>query len=137
MSNSTHVPGLGPVDPAHPELPDVQQRPDPMLPEPVPVRHDGPMFTQELPAVLGTVSQHTIGTSPETVLSDDPFRKRATLISTDNPFIIIRGKFNNGSGVAATWPANVPFIYTATSSLSLVTAAGTANVSIITENGTR
>lgn len=132
-----YVPGLGVVDPAHPELQDVLQRPDALLPETVPVKHEGPVYTQELPAVLGTVSQHAIGTAPETILSEDPFRKRATIISTDNAFLIIRGKFNNGPGTSATWPANVPFVYGATSSLSVATATGTATISVITENGAR
>lgn len=137
METSGHVPGLGVVDAAHPELQDVLQRPDTPMSVTVPVKHDGPLFTQELPAVLGTSTQYVLTTSGEKVLNASPFRKRATIISTDNPFLIMPRQSNVGTNTSALWPANVPFIYTATSPLWLATPAGAATVSVITEDGTR
>lgn len=131
------VPGLGIVEPAHPELADIQQHPDVPLPVTVPVKHDGPLPTQELPAVLGTVETWPITTTPQVVVNRSPTRKRAILISTDNAFLILARRSNIGTNTGALWPANVPLTYTASSELSVCTATGTATLSVITEDWTR
>lgn len=138
MQHGQHVvPGLGVVDPAHPDLPDILQRPEPAAPQPVPVRHEGPLPTQELPAVLGTAEQWPITTVPQVVLTKSRTRKKATLLSTDNPFLILPRRSNIGTNTGALWPANVPLVYTAESELSVCTATGTATLSVITEDWTR
>lgn len=132
-----HVPGLGVVDSAHPELQDIMQRPEAPLSVTVPVKHDGPLPTQELPAVLGTAETWPITTTPQVVLTRSRTRKKATLISTDNPVLIMPRRSNIGTNTGATWPANVPFVYTAETELSVCTATGTATLSVITEDWTR
>lgn len=128
------VPGV--VTPQTPDVPDVLQEPEPLV-LPVPVKHDGPILSQELPALLGTATQYVAGTQPQVVLNASRFRKRATLISTDNPFLIVYQRNNVVPAACATWPANVPFIYTAQSELSVATASGTAAVSVVTEDWAR
>lgn len=132
-----HVPGLGVVDPAHPDLSEIMQRPEPAAPVPVPVRHEGPMPTQELPAVLGTAEQWAITTVPQVVLTRSRTRKKATLISTDNPILIMPRRSNIGTMTGALWPANVPLVYTAETELSVVVSTGTATLSVITEDWSR
>jgi hypothetical protein len=119
----------------HPGLDDVMQRP--AEPIAVPVVHEGPITTHELPSKLGTTFALIASANPQVALAHDRMRKRAVLISTDNPFLISVARSINGTGVAATWPANVPFIYTAESELTVATASGTAAVSVVTENYAR
>jgi len=119
----------------HPELDDVMQRP--AEPVAVPVVHEGPITTHELPSKLGTTFSVTASVSTQVLLSHDRMRKRATIISTDNPFLISVARSINGTGVAALWPANVPFIYTSESELTVATSTGTAAVSVVTENWAR
>lgn len=123
--------------PAFPELQDVTQRADLPLSVTVPVKHDGPLPTQELPAVLGTAEQWPITTAPQVVLTRSQTRKRAILISTDNPFLILPRRSNIGTNTGALWPALVPLVYTAQTELSVCTTTGTATLSVITEDWTR
>lgn len=130
-----HAPDM--MAPAYPELQDVTQRQDLPLPVTVPVKHDGPLPTQELPAVLGTAEQWPITTTAQVVLTKSQTRKRAILISTDNPILILARRSNVGTMTGALWPANVPLVYTAQSELSVCVATGTATLSVITEDWTR
>lgn len=130
------VPGV--VQAQLPDLPEVMQEPDTPYSQVVPVCHDGPVTTHELPAQLGTTSTYTAGVQPQVVLNGSRMRKRATLISTDNAFMIVARRNNAGTPSAnAVWPPLVPFIYTAQTELSIATTAGTATVSVVTEDWAR
>jgi hypothetical protein len=130
------VPGI--VMPQHPDVADVLQEPEEPYTATVPVKHDGPVFSQEVPAVLGTTMTVTATTSPQMILGASPLRKKATLISTDNPFMLVARR-NNATVVSANalWPANVPLVYTAQTELSVATSTGTASISVITEDWSR
>ncbi len=127
-----------PATPGVAPLPDVLQEPAEPLDLTVKVKHDGPLTTQELPAVLGTTATLTVTVQPQVALSASPLRKRAILISTDNPFLIVSQR-NNASvaSACALWPANVPFEFRAQSALSVATSSGTASVSVVTEDWSR
>jgi len=135
MDQTTPAPEM--MAPAYPELQDVTQRADFPMPLTVPVKHDGPLPTQELPAVLGTVETWPITTMPQVVLTRSQTRKRAILISTDNAFLVLPRRSNIGTNTGALWPANVPLNYTGQSELSVCTTTGTATLSVITEDWTR
>lgn len=129
------IPGL--EEPQHPDVPDVLQWPELPAQLTVPVKHQGPIGTQELPAHLGTITQFIASTTAQVVLNKSQFRKKATLISSDNAFLIVPTRTVIGTNTAATWPANVAFVYTAQSELSIATTTGTATVSVITEDWAR
>jgi hypothetical protein len=130
------VPGV--VVPQSPDVADVMQEPEEPFAVVVPVKHDGPIFSQEVPAVLGTTMTVTATTSPQMILGNSHMRKKATLISTDNPFMVVARR-NNGTVASANalWPANVPLVYTAQTELSVMTSTGTATISVVTEDWSR
>lgn len=138
MSHQQHqaVPGI--VVPQTPDVADVLQEPEEPFSVTVPVKHDGPIFSQEMPAVLGTTMTVTVTTSPQMILGASPLRKRATLISTDNAFMVVARR-NNATVASANalWPANVPLVYGAQTELSVATSTGTATLSVITEDWSR
>lgn len=115
-----------------PPADEVMQRPE--SPRPLPVRHDGPVTTHELPSRFGITVTETASTTAQQVLGADRGRKRATLISTDNAFRVHVQRTAQGPANTATWPANVPLIITHCAPVSISTASGTATVSIITED---
>ena len=115
-----------------PELDEVMQRPD--VPVCVPVHVDGPVTTHELPSRFGTVFVVTATTTPQQILGADRQRKKATLISTDNPFLISITRSINGSQTAAIWPINVPYYATHCDAITVATSTSTATISVITEN---
>ncbi len=117
---------------AIPDLDEVLQRPEAICP--IPVRQTGPIQTHELPSRFGAVGVEIASTSPQQVLGADRQRKRATLISTDNPFLVSIARSINGSHTAAIWPANIPLIITHCDAVTIATTTGTAAVSYLTEN---
>lgn len=138
MSGHTQPVTPGTVMPQAPDVAAVLQEPDVPYSVTVPVRHDGPVFSQEVPAVLGTMMTVTATTSPQMILGASPLRKKATIISTDNAFMVIPRRNNGGTASAnALWPANVPLVYTAQNDLSVMTSTGTATISVITEDWSR
>ena len=117
---------------AIPEIDEVMQRSE--TPVCVSVKHDGPVTTSELPSRFGTVCVEIATISPQQVLGGDRRRTRATLLSTDNAFLVSITRSINGTRTAALWPANVPLILTHCEAVTIATSTGTAAVSIITEN---
>lgn len=114
-----------------PTLGELQQRdPVPQLLT-VPVRHDGPLSTHELPSRVGTISVYALSTGdPITVLYRDLARKRAVLVS-DAAMVI--GRTTNKLG-GAPWPLGAVLTLTHSDALYAWTATGTANLTVITEN---
>lgn len=137
MSHEHGTPPPGVVMPQFPDLPEVLQRPEEPATLTVPVQHDGPVHTQELPSRLGTAFTIFATTAPQVAVNGSPLRKKATLISTDSAFLILPRRANIGTGTGAPWPANIPFVYTAESELSVATTTGTATISVITEDWAR
>jgi hypothetical protein len=138
MHAQPHKIAPGIVMPQNPDVADVMQEPEEPYSVTVPVKHDGPIYSQEVPAVLGTTMTVTATTSPQLILSASPMRKKATLISTDNAFMVVARRNNGGTASAnALWPANVPLVYTAQTELSVMTSTGTATISVITEDWSR
>jgi hypothetical protein len=122
----------------HPQLDEVMQRPGPVAAQVVPVRHDGPIHAQELPAALGTIFTAKTTTSGEQILGADRMRKRAVIISTDNPFVINVARSINGTGTSGIWPANVALELRNESALTVATSGGSAaTLTVITENYAR
>lgn len=117
---------------AQPVLDEVMQRPEPVTP--IPVDHVGPLQTQELPSQFGAVFAVLVGTNPEQILGADRARRRAIIISTDNPFLVSVTRSINGTRTAALWPANVPLILKHRAAVTVATPTGSANISVITEN---
>lgn len=70
----------------------------------VPVRHEGPMTTHELPSRSGVVTDFGLTTVWQMVLGDDLKRKRVTLIAAAAWMI------SHAPHGGATWPANVPLV---------------------------
>jgi xanthine dehydrogenase molybdopterin-binding subunit B len=138
MSGHQHPVTPGTVMPQAPDVAAVLQEPDVPYSVTVPVRHDGPVFSQEVPAVLGTTMTVVATTTPQMILGASGLRKKATIISTDNAFMLVARR-NNATVASANalWPANVPLVYTAQTELSVATSAGTASISVITEDWSR
>jgi len=116
----------------HPNLDEVMQRPE--SPVAVPVKHDGPIQTHELPSRFGTIGNITASTTPYPILAADRARKRAVLIATDNPFIVLLNNTVVGTNTYALWPINVPLEIRHSDKVWVATTTGNATISYFTEN---
>lgn len=73
------------------------------------VEFNGPQITHDLPSKAGAPFSAVVGPNGDTILGRDPRRKRAVIVSTDNPFYystLPQAKPSTAS--ACLWPANVP-----------------------------
>ena len=112
----------------------VMQRPEDV--RCVPVDVVGPVTTHELPARGATTCTEVATTAARDILSADRTRKRATLISTDNPFYVAYSRnpnINTPGAVGGLWPANVPLIITHCDWVTVWTPNGNATIAVLTE----
>ncbi len=128
---SAHETALEVEEQAHPGLDEVLQRPE--APIAVPVKHNGPVQTHELPSRFGTCFSVPVTSTPQQILGADRQRKRAVLIG-DAPFLVSISRSIVGTGTAALWPANVPLELRHCDAVTLATQSLPANVPVITEN---
>lgn len=117
-----------PLDPPSPALPILQQREMPIFPA-VDVRVTEPVQVQSQPARLGVINVENLSTTvPLQVLSPDPRRQAAKLVSTAT--FDIRSKRDSGS---APWPANVVLEWGNASELWVLGSASEQELTVITE----
>lgn len=118
---------------AKPDLEDVLQEED--APVAVPVKHDGPVHTQELPARRWSAFNTTVvDTSVEHLFGRDPRRKRVTLMTTDAPYIVGESKQVVEKGAGAVWPQNVALVLAHQGDIYVRrSAAGSSVLSVVAE----
>lgn len=97
----------------------------------VPVRHDGPIQTRELPSRLGISKSRSVpDTETWKALSADPRRKSATLIAASQPFYVAQDKDLVSGGQCAQWPSSVALVITHQEAV-YVRCATTSNSTIV------
>ena len=97
----------------------------------VPVRHDGPLNTHELPSRIATVMAFVLDTNFQQVLYKDLSRKRAVLVA--DAIIIVSHSGAAGSG--GFWPANSQLTLTHCDALWIAAKTGSGvNLTVIPEN---
>ena len=106
----------------------------------IPVEIVGSVRVDELPSRSGGMFTRTVGQTPtRSLLSANPLRKTATIISIDND---IRVGTTQGEALAAGsgayWPAGVPLVITLSDDIWVGCAFGTtATVSVVVEHWAR
>lgn len=103
------------------------------------VEHNGPITSHELPSRSGSAFSQIFdsGGSTQQLLGKDLKRKRALIVSTDNPFYYAaRDQANPNSAAAALWPANVVLEITHADEVHIAgaTADQVSTIAVITEN---
>lgn len=114
-------------DPPVPALPDVEQRP--VNYPAIPVQVVGPVLVQQQPARQGQTNlEHLSQTVPLQVLSPDPRRQRAILVSGT-----AWSMSNKRSGAQAPIPANVPIELHHASEVWALGTTGEQSLTVIIE----
>lgn len=117
-----------------PTTADVVQEEDPAGLARVPVTVEGPVRVVDLPAKAGglfTVAGvgQAVGVR---ILSEDPRRKHATVLATDQNvrYGASQAAAENGG---ALWPANIPLVWSAKSELWATAVTSTTAISVVVE----
>ena len=123
--------------PAEPTIAEVEQ--EKKVPEQcaVIVQHNGPVMTHALPARAGAAFSMIADTTSNFILGRDLKRKRAILLSTDNPFYYSSRELSVvNSASAALWPINVPLelLHGDSVYVACATANKTSTIAVVTEN---
>lgn len=106
---------------------------------PIPVHVEGTVRVQELPSPLVVVVQvfadSTAGfIQPQRILGEDPRRKRATLVATDqNLRIGTSQKQVMSADTCALWPKNVPLEIQGKSEIWVASDTDTTRISAVVE----
>lgn len=123
-----------------PDTDDVfQDEPAPVELTPIPVVVQGAVRVQELPSPVVVVVQVFCDSTggnivPQRVLGEDPRRKQATLVATDqNVRIGTSQKQVMSADTCAIWPKNVPIEITGKSEIWVAADTATTRVSVIAE----
>lgn len=116
-----------------PDLDDVLQAEAPL--GCMPVRIEGPVRTQALPPKgAGGKTWPAVGTKPIQILTPDPYRSSATLMSFDQTMIIAFRRADSTDDVMVTyWPKLVPFTMRARTDVWVAAATGTTMLSLYQE----
>lgn len=112
----------------NPSVPEVQQQQDITPIMPLPVVHDGPINTQQLPSRMGPIITQALSTATAHVLGQDEKRRRTVCIC-DVDWLVSR----TSSGVAAPWYAKVPLVLENADSLYAKVSTGTGTLTVVTE----
>lgn len=102
----------------------------------VPVRHQGPVRTQELPARTGAVRSLLVTSGdPVQVAKEDLTRSRLVLISQDEPIYVAYGRDQVSAGLG-WWPALEPLEIRTVCEVWIAAVGTDAYVSVRYENWT-
>lgn len=121
--------------PATPSIAQIEQ--EQLAPQAVLVIHNGPITTHELPARAGAAFSQICSTTSTQVIGKDLKRKRAILLSTDNPFYYSSREISQvNSASAALWPINVPLVLQHGDEVwvACATASMVSTIAVVTEN---
>lgn len=101
----------------------------------MPVRIEGPVRTQPLPTKgAGGKTWPAVGTKPIQILTADPYRASATLLSFDQTMIIAFRRTDSTDDVMVTyWPKLVPFTLRARTDVWVASATATTMLSLYQE----
>jgi len=114
------------LDPPNPDLIDLQQRD--ITPPAVPVKVEGLVRVQTLPAKAGPSFVHFLTTRQEQVLGRDLTRSRALLLGS-----VAWQYCDTKSGARLVWPANVPMEITHADEVWASVASVEGELYVITE----
>lgn len=118
------------VEPATPDLAEVQQRPDPDALLVLPARLVEPAAVQVLPARAGAAFVQPLNTQFAHVLGQDPKRRRVVLLGSADWEYSRTG--NSGSGVP--WPTDVPLVLEHCDAIYARVPTSTGQLSVIAES---
>jgi hypothetical protein len=118
--------------PNQPDLEDVQA--DEAHPYAVPVDVQGVVYTRELPSRFGTPRSYACdNVNPVKVLTPDPRRRSARIISTDDDFLVGTDQQGVVTGFVR-WPKNQPLLQTHADEVWVMLASqATGRVSVLEE----
>lgn len=95
--------------PAHVDIGDVLQEKERPDVEAALVRFNGPQPVHDQPSRAGAPFTAVVNAAGDFILGKDPRRKRAVIVSSDNPFYYSTAQQARPSTASAClWPANVP-----------------------------
>jgi hypothetical protein len=118
--------------PAHGTIAEVLQEDTAPDVEAVLVRFNGPQPVHDQPSRAGAPFTQVVDKSGDTILGKDPRRKRAVIISSDNPFYYsITQRPNASTANSCLWPANVPMELRNGDAVWCAYASGASNVSTL------
>jgi hypothetical protein len=104
----------------------------------IPVEITNPVRVDELPARSGGIFTRTVPLTGMRLLSNDPRRKSATVLSLDTDIRLGTTQAEATTAAGATWPAGVPLVLTFSDEVWCQPAAGsTATVSVVVEHWAR
>lgn len=131
MDKHTAAP-LGPAD-LEPELDDVLQLEAPL--GVMPVRIEGPVRIQQPPTKgAGGRTWAALGTDFIRVLTADPYRSQATLLTHDQPVKIAFHRTDDPDDImVTTWPVKVPFTTTSRTEVYVAATTGTTMFTLAQE----
>lgn len=112
-----------------PELDEVLAEEPAALPVPcVPVRVDGPVTVQELPAMRAAPFSTALATTFQKILGRDPKRRRVVLLGDANWIYS-----STGQGGGITWPSNVALVLENGDAVYAKLPTGTGNLQTVPE----
>jgi hypothetical protein len=115
-----------------------QEEVSPLHIAPVPVTIEGPVRTQEYPSVIASMRSINLGSSAETILPANPRRRRAVVLSFDQPVYLGRDISEVNAGGTFLLPERVPLEikHTRAVAAGVAQASATSILSIMVEEWT-
>lgn len=117
-----------------PDTSEVIQQEDIAL-QTVPVKVEGPVRTQALPAPIGSMRSYTVTESASPILNRDARRRRAVIVTIDQPIYVGLSQNEADSGMGFLLPVSVPLEITHADEVwaAVSLAVGESIVSVLNE----